>query len=93
MEDSGLWPVRSAALIRLQGLRKFLHVDMTRNERKYGFASMLEVECLEWGMLTDISTSKQHRTGKRGPGLYYIDLKHAFGNFLIILTFILPLRR
>ena len=48
-------------------------------EIKKGCASLISVECHKCGRKNEICTSRQHHSGKRGPGAYDINTRVALG--------------
>ena len=48
-------------------------------EIKRGCASLISVICHKCGKPNEISTCRQHKSGKRGPGAYDINTRIALG--------------
>ena len=48
-------------------------------EIKKGCASLISVACHKCGRTNEISTSRQHHSGRRGPGAYDINTRVALG--------------
>jgi len=57
---------------------KHLNLNNIVNEKRYGFGSVLMIEC-ECGSCNEVSTGKTHRTGKRGPAVFDVNTKAALG--------------
>ena len=56
-----------------------LYVTDAVAEIKKGCASLISVECYKCGRTNKISTSRQHHSGRRGPGAYDINTQIALG--------------
>ena len=50
------------------------------NETRIGLGSSFNVKCLECGKINIVSTSAEHRTGKRGPLTFDMNSRTAFGS-------------
>ena len=60
-----------------QGCSSTLDLRNTESEKRYGFASLLWVSCVECGALNSIKTSKSHHVTKKGAPVYDVNTKAA----------------
>lgn len=59
---------------------KTLNLFNIVNETRYGFGSLLLIEC-ECGIVNEVTTGKTHRVGARGPPVFDVNTKAALGMY------------